>query len=286
MRNTPLSILLAFIILALLTGCGEDQAGINETNETAAPPVAANETTPEETALPKEQKEEEPLPAPVSIDTLLLELRNLILYQVAYGDDEVYELRMIMSAEQHGSLEAATLAFNPECDEDVRMLITVNDKLVHNGDMDCYEDMSFPIDTGLFLEGQNVIALHAKVDKIFVLTDTILTLSYDDGTSEPLPAEDFFFRASDDKDERALRTLDSVLLTNTIERTFTLDEEDVAEDLYLELEAREQEGELVILLNGHQVYAGEPSRRGERVELPLELLEVGKNTLAFIGIAD
>ncbi|MBD3209565.1 hypothetical protein GF367_04065 [Candidatus Woesearchaeota archaeon] len=279
-----------------MTGCGDADEIIlgNETNETAenqtntiGPPKAITEEASPTVAEPEPPVEEAPPPEeePALPATFNILLNTINIQKPLYGDDEEYELRMILSKEQSQKIVAATLTYTPSCDEPSRMIITANDDLVAKEALVCGEGRVHDLPAMVFVEGPNTVLFRNKVDETYELTDVQIQFTYNDGATETLVAEDHVFEPGDDE-RKEVKDLAIVSVTNTVTRTFSLSEQQLHDDLYLEFDTVERAGDLLILLNDQVLFQGRPPSRGKTLLLPPETLDVGENELTFIGMTE
>lgn len=287
MKTATLLILPLIAALLLIAGCSSSDDQHNQTNDTRS------QTTPEQPLAQEpaadQQTEEPPKPAKetqepdtpsLELDAIEVEISSLKIKTVDYGEDEEYELRMILSQDQYNNLAAATIAFTPACTEEESMVILLNSKPFFTEILDCDRAYTVAIPLGDFVEGQNKLLFQSNVDETFLLKDITLTL--DHGETQTYPAEDFLFEPGG-ADAKTFRELDGIAFTNAIERTFKLTEEQLAKDLTFSFDVRENKGVLEIELNGETIYTEEDLEKDDyELELPKAYLQEGKNTLTFI----
>lgn len=286
MKYVLFTIILATLLL--VTACGNDaeivinDTTINDTNESVKEVVVE---PPEEIIVEPPVVEKEPEPSVTIPDKIEILLDNIDVLKNTYGASEEHELTMILSTTQYDKIVSGTLSFKPLCNEDIMLFASINDHLLYRDTPACEEVIEVPITKDDLETGPNSIEFKNDIKEAYELIDTVVTFTYADGTSEPLPADDHFFEPAD-SDLKSVKDLGIVSITNTVERVFTLTEEELNHELYVGFDALEREGDMLILLNDHVIYEGTPRSKGHEIVLPLEHLNVGKNTLLFIGIEE
>ncbi len=282
-----------------LAACGTDSLvqnmtavnGSNSTDngtgdEASAPSEPVDE--PEEEEQPAEQEEaveqeepEESFEAPETLDILL---DDVSVMRAAYGEDEDHRMNLYLREAKYDGLESASLSYEAVCNEDPRLLVTLNTHVVSAGPAACNDETVLDLEPDWFLEGQNLLRFRSDTEEIYELADIALSFVYEDGTTEDMPADSILFRP-EDAGEKEVDDLSIVSMTNTVTRKFSLNAQERLHDLHVSFDARNREGEVIVLLNGEELFSGLPKKEGNKLTLPHELLK-GKNELVFIGLAE
>ena len=280
-----------------LAACGTDSlvqnmTAVNGTNNTGnqtgdealAPDESADELEeqPVEEEEPVEQEQpEESFEAPETFDILL---DGVSVMRAAYGEDEDHRMNLYLREAKHDSMASASLSYKAVCNENPRLLVTLNTHVVSAGPAACNDETVLDLEPGWFLEGQNVLRFRSDTDEIYELANIELSFTYEDGTTEDMPADSILFQP-EDAGEKEVDDLSIVSMTNTVTRTFSLSEQERLHDLHVSFDARNRDGEVIVLLNDEVLFSGLPKKDGNKLTLPHELLE-GQNELVFIGLAE
>ena len=282
------TILVLLAISILVAGCQPSlDVFTNTTNQTATPtnetvqtqpPLAPDE--PPVTTTPTTPSPPPVLDVPQKIDLLL---NNLEVRRTEFGEQERHTLTMILTAQQHQRITSGSLVFTPLCNENIRLIITINNDVLYDDTPRCGEEKSVDLPKRYLNQGPNIISFSNKVTMSYLLADIMIVFVNDDGTTEELPGRDHVFEPPTTRTTRSVHQPGIVTLNNYVERTFRISEQDLRQGLSLSLDGTRQEGTLMVLLNGHLVYEGLVRSRAQTIALPEEHLLIGTNTLTFIG---
>ena len=294
-------IALMFSLFLVVTGCSQeglvrDMEPVDDTGPTGSvvdnvtldeesdetQPATDEESAEEEasgTSSEEEPREDERLPE--AFDVLL---EDIGVTRSSYGEDEDHSLKLYIKEEQYERITSGKLSFKAVCNDDPRLLVTLNTHVVRSGPAPCNEEPVWKLEKDWFAEGRNVLRFRSDTREIYELADITLSFTYTDGSVEEMPADSVLFQP-EDAGVKEVDDLSIVSMTNTVTRTFSLNEQERLHDLYVSFDAANREGDVIVMLNGERIFSGMPKKKGNRLTLPHELLE-DENELVFIGMAD
>lgn len=267
-------------IALLLTACNHAPAPENTTNIT----MHDEDNLPIEEQTTQAEPEETPIEETITVTPntqggLSLSVTNLEIIVPTYGDDEQYELKMLLTATQYAQLHEAALRFNPRCEDPTNLAVRLNKQDVETLIAECNEEQTITLPLDDFVEGQNVITLLSDTEKTYELDDIALLLTDQTGAQETLETKSHLFKP-EETEPATIKNLPDVTLSNAAEFTFTLAERQLGKDLHLAYTLDTDEGTLLVTLNDHNIDLDEGDNQ---LRLPKEYLIKGKNTLLFIG---
>ncbi len=188
--------------------------------------------------------------------------------------------------EEYDKLKSVKLYFKPRCNSETTPLtVKINNKKIFDEQIDCQELYNIDIDTIYIEVGRNTLTFISKSEEEYLLTNIKVESELNDNLNM---TDDLFDIEFEDYqgDEELFENLEDAALKNYVEYEIYLDEEESEQDIILEFDAEEREGNIIILLNELQVFKGDVDKEDNRITFSADKLKEGDNLIKIIGVSE
>lgn len=180
-------------------------------------------------------------------------------------------------------LQSAKLSFEPRCDStNAKTVIKVNGATLLNSDIGCKNVKTVSIPKANLVIGRNNITYQSDVENTYRVEDVEINTTYNDSTA--LKTFDYIVLEKREYEETKFSDLEDTDIKNYIEYDFTLDSEEIKNDMKLAFNTDLRKGNLYVHVNSKKVFNGAVNASNNELVIPKSYLKEGKNTIKFLGI--